>query len=152
MGSNYSYVIPGQPRVKKNGQKVAVRKGKPVKYNTQAYKDWHATAAKYLMGQPRPAEPISTPLLLVCKFFMQTKGRVDLSALYEGIQDLLVEMHILADDWMHVVVGHDGSRVYYDKNNPRIEVELVPTTPTFPPDEPKKRSHFVRSPAPPFIF
>lgn len=122
----YRYLILGQPIVKKNTQRSAWINGKPVRYNTANYKAWERYATIQLRRQPYPPEPISTPILLVCKFFMQSKRVVDLSALYEGIQDLLVKEGILLDDHARILVGHDGSRVFYDKNNPRIEVEIVP--------------------------
>ena len=78
--------------------------------------------------QKKPAEPIDYPviLVLVCKFFMQTRRVVDLSALYEGIQDTLVKAEILKDDNFNIIVGHDGSRVLLDRDNPRIEVAIIP--------------------------
>lgn len=88
------------------------------------------------MEQGRPAKPIDEPIILLCKFFMQTKRRVDLSNLYEGIQDVLVEMGVLADDDHTIVIGHDGSRVYYDKNNPRIEVIISTKSEQNPPTLP----------------
>lgn len=122
----FKYTILGQPIVKKNTQRSAWINGKPVRYNTVNYKNWERSATFQLRRQAYPPEPITTPILLVCKFFMQTKRVVDLSALYEGIQDLLVKEGILADDHARIVIGHDGSRVLYDKTNPRIEVEIVP--------------------------
>ena len=41
--------------------------------------------------------------------------------------DALVKAEVLADDSAlkpAIVVSTDGSRVYYDKDNPRIEVEI----------------------------
>lgn len=74
--------------------------------------------------QKRPDEPIDYPVILVCTFFMQTLRIVDLSALYEGIQDTLVKMEILKDDNFNIVIGHDGSRVYLDRDNPRTEITI----------------------------
>lgn len=117
--------IVGQPRVKKNGQHVAFNNGKPRKYNTPAYAKWLQAANRQLNYQILPARPIDQPVILLCTFFMQTKGLVDLSALYEGIQDLLVKREILADDNSRIIIGHDGSRVYYDKDNPRMEILVI---------------------------
>jgi len=75
--------------------------------------------------QKRPDEPIDYPVILVCTFFVQTLRIVDLSALYEGIQDTLVKMDILKDDNAWIVIGHDGSRVHLDRDNPRTEVEII---------------------------
>lgn len=60
---------------------------------------------------------------------MPTKGLVDLSALYEGIQDTLVELNVLSDDNYSIVASHDGSGVYVDKKNPRMEITITPKKP-----------------------
>ena len=75
--------------------------------------------------QQRPAEPIDYPVILVCTFFVQTLRVVDLPALYEGIQDTLVKMQILKDDNAWIVIGHDGSRVVLDRDNPRTEISII---------------------------
>lgn len=90
-----------------------------VRVNTPQYKQWHKDA---LLQLPWPHQPLSGPLNLKCTFYMPNYRRVDLSALYEGIQDVLVEVGMLEDDYFGVVAGHDGSRVQIDPDNPRIEV------------------------------
>ena len=44
--------------------------------------------------------------------------------LLQAVDDILVEAGILADDNYCIVAGHDGSRVYYDKQNPRTEIGI----------------------------
>lgn len=56
---------------------------------------------------------------------MDTTGKVDLSALYEGIQDVLVELNVLTDDNYTIVASHDGSGVFVDRANPRMEIEIT---------------------------
>lgn len=56
---------------------------------------------------------------------MDTTGKVDLSALYEGIQDVLVELNVLTDDNYTIVASHDGSGVFVDKTNPRMEITIT---------------------------
>jgi Holliday junction resolvase RusA-like endonuclease len=121
----FECVIPGQPVVKKNNQRVVFRHGKSIKTDTEAYRAWHTIAVKELTLWSRPSVPIEAPVILKLEFYMQTRRRVDISNLYEGIQDVLVEMRVLADDDCTKVIGHDGSRVYYDKENPRIKVTIL---------------------------
>jgi Holliday junction resolvase RusA-like endonuclease len=121
-----SYTVSGNPIVKKNTQKVVWRNGRSIVVYSPQYRGWLNNAMDELALQKRPAEPIDYPVLLVCKFFMQTLRVVDLSALYEGIQDTLVKMEILKDDNFNIIIGHDGSRVLLDRNNPRTEVAIVP--------------------------
>lgn len=122
----YNFIVSGSPIVKKNTQKV-VRNGRRsfVVYSGQ-YKEWMHRAMDELALQKRPDQPIDYPVILMCKFFMQTKRVVDLSALYEGIQDTLVKMDVLKDDNFNYVAGHDGSRVLLDRENPRTEVSIYP--------------------------
>ena len=122
-----TYTFTGNPIVKKNTQKVVWRNGRPIVVYSAAYRSWWNNAMDELALQKKPAEPIDYPVLLVCKFFMQTLRVVDLSALYEGIQDTLVKADILADDNFKIIVGHDGSRVLLDRQNPRTEVAIIRT-------------------------
>lgn len=120
--------VYGDPAVKKNNQKVVwvgrFPNKKPVKIDTPFYKEWKKQAEQQLAIEKKPAEPIDYPVNLKCLFFKRTRGTVDLSALYEGIQDELVTAGFLADDNYKIVAGHDGSRVIWDKENPRIEVTI----------------------------
>lgn len=122
-----TYTLLGQPYVKKNNQKVANVGGRWVKYNTPKYRLWERQAHMQIMAAGGPPTPIDTPVILLCNFFMQSRHRVDLSNLYEGVQDVLVKTGVLADDNHTIIVGHDGSRVRYDRQNPRVEIALIAT-------------------------
>jgi Holliday junction resolvase RusA-like endonuclease len=119
------YTVSGQPIVKKNTQKVVRSRGRTFVAYSPQYKEWLHRAMDELALQRRPEQPIDRPIILMCTFFMQTKRVTDLSALYEGIQDTLVKMEILADDNYTIVIGHDGSRVLLDRDNPRTEVSII---------------------------
>ena len=121
-----SYIVTGSPIVKKNTQRATWRHGYPLIVYSKQYREWAHRALDEIAIQPRPDEPIDYPVILLCKFFMQTKRIVDLSALYEGIQDILVQSHVLTDDNFNIVAGHDGSRVFLDRKNPRTEVTIIP--------------------------
>ena len=68
---------------------------------------------------------IDYPVNVKCVFYMPTRRRVDLTNLLEAVDDVLVRSGVLADDHSGIVVSHDGSRVLYDKENPRTEVEIT---------------------------
>lgn len=51
-----------------------------------------------------------------------TRRKVDLANLIEATCDILVKAKVLADDNSQIVAAHDGSRVDYDKKNPRAEI------------------------------
>lgn len=122
----YQYTISGSPIVKKNTQKVVRSRGRTFVVYSAQYRAWNDRAMDELALQKRPEQPIDYPVILLCNFFIQTKRVVDLSALYEGIQDTLVKMDILLDDNYKIIAGHDGSRVFHDKDNPRTEVQIIP--------------------------
>ena len=58
-------------------------------------------------------------------FYMSTHRIVDLVNLHEALLDVLVKHRVLDDDNSRIVVSMDGSRVDYDKENPRTEVEIT---------------------------
>lgn len=60
-----------------------------------------------------------------CVYYMPTRRRVDLTNLLEATDDLLVRAEVLADDNSQIVAAHDGSRVRLDRENPRVEIEIV---------------------------
>lgn len=148
-------VIPGNPIVKKSQAKHGIyRKDKktgrimqlssPITYYTSAYKEWAKVAiTKCYNLKCKLDEKYNLPIIsrvnLKCLFFLDRNYRVDLSALYEGVQDLLIGhvglfydkmpghlYQILYDDSSDYVAGHDGSRVFLDPTNPRTEVYIQP--------------------------
>ena len=87
------------------------------------YEDYAAAASYYL--RPAPVVPVDTPVNVQCVYYMPTHHRVDQVNLLEATLDILVEYGVLADDNSNIVVSHDGSRVLYDKNNPRTEITIT---------------------------
>lgn len=129
--------VQGVPRVKKNNQKVVLARTKtgktyPKKIDTPAYKIWHKNAIPQIQRQ-KPNFEIDYPINLKCLFYMDTDGKVDLSALYEGIQDVFVELDVITDDNYSIVASHDGSGVYVDRENPRMEITITESSRTFEP-------------------
>lgn len=127
------FVIPLDPRTKKNHQMIAGNGPKcqtckkPKKQFIRQGKAHDAyTAEARLFLRPIPERPIEEPVNVKCLFYMQTRRIVDSLNLLEAVDDLLVEEGILQDDNSRVVVAHDGSRVLYDKANPRTEIEITP--------------------------
>ena len=68
---------------------------------------------------------IDQPVNVAAKFYMPTRRRVDLTNLNEALHDILVNYGILTDDNAKIIVSTDGSRVYWDKENPRTEVIIT---------------------------
>ena len=114
-------MIPISPRTKKNSQRIVLVKGRPLIMPSKLYKDYEKECGKYL---PKLDKPIDYPINLKCIYYMPTKRRVDLVNLLEATDDILTHYKIIEDDNSNIVVSHDGSRVYYDKSNPRVEIYI----------------------------
>ena len=56
---------------------------------------------------------------------MDTRRVVDITGLHQALHDILVKGGVLKDDNSNIVASTDGSRVRYDKDNPRTEVEIM---------------------------
>ena len=72
-----------------------------------------------------PNIQINYPVNIKALYYMPTKRRVDLCNLHECLCDVLVHYGVVIDDNSNIIVSMDGSRVLYDKNNPRTEVEIT---------------------------
>ena len=59
-------------------------------------------------------------------YYMDTHRRVDLVGLLQATDDLLVKAGVVQDDNSNIIASHDGSRVRYDKDNPRVEIDIIP--------------------------
>lgn len=114
-------VIPLAPRTKKNSQQIIMVKGRPMIIPSKAYKQYEKDCGVFLTH----VEPFLSPCNVKCLYYMPTRRRVDLVNLIEATCDILVHYGILIDDNSNYVVGHDGSRVLYDKENPRTEIYLT---------------------------
>ena len=118
------FTIQLTPITKKNHQQILRNKatGKPFVVPSAQYKQYERDAMWFI---PK-GDTIDYPVNVKCLFYMPTHRRCDLTNLLEAIDDIMVKAGLLADDSYTVIVGHDGSRVLYDKQNPRTEVEITP--------------------------
>lgn len=115
--------IPMPPVTKKNSMRIMRNKKtrKPFIMSSEQYQDYEADAIWHCK-RARVLRPIEEPVEVKCLFYMPTRRRVDLTNLLESIDDVLVRAGVLKDDYSGILVSHDGSRVLYDKDNPRTEV------------------------------
>ena len=120
----YSAVVLLNPVTKKNSQQILINRktGRPFISPSKAYKTFEKDCLSQL---PKPEKPISSPVNVMCVYYMATKRKVDLCNLIEATCDILVRAGVLADDNSDIVVSHDGSRVLYDKNYPRTEITIT---------------------------
>lgn len=112
----------GDPRTKKNSQRI-IKCGNYYKIKpSKAFEQYEKDCLKQITGKRR--KNLKGRYNLKCVYFMKTRRKVDLVNLLEGTCDILVVAKIIVDDNSSVVTSHDGSRVLYDKDNPRVEIEL----------------------------
>lgn len=118
--------IPMPPVTKKNSMRIVRNRktGKRRIMPSQQYMDYEA-AALWHCKRAKVQRPIEEPVEVKCLFYMPTRRRVDLTNLLESIDDVLVKAGVIKDDHSGIIVSHDGSRVLYDKDNPRTEVYIA---------------------------
>lgn len=116
------YIISLPPITKKNSQQILTnhRTGKPFIAPSSAYKRYEEQALYFLTQKPKT--PLAGRYRVTAVFYMPTRRRVDLTNLLEAAHDTLVAAKILADDNNTIIASVDGSRVLYDKENPRTEI------------------------------
>lgn len=115
--------IPLNPIPKKNNTKIITNRatGRPMVIQSDRYRQYEKDSAIFLRRHSR-REPIEEPVNLKCLFYRKDRRPIDLVNLLEAIQDILVKYDILKDDNSKIVASTDGSRVLYDKENPRTEI------------------------------
>ena len=117
------FIIRLPPVSKKNSQQIFFnsKTGKRFIAPSKKYTEYEQNAGWFL---PRRKEPIDYPINVKCLFYMPTKRKCDLTNLLEAVDDVLVKYGIIADDNYTIIESHDGSRVLYDKENPRTEIYI----------------------------
>lgn len=115
------FTIPLQPITKKNNGRIIKNKetGKCGFIPSEQYKRYEKDC-KYFI----PAHYIKDPINVKAIFYMKTKGLVDLTNLNESLHDIMQEYNCIVDDDCKIIISTDGSRVMYDKENPRTEVTI----------------------------
>lgn len=117
------FTVPLIPISKKNSQQILTnpKTGRPFIMPSKKYKEYEKDALWFI---PK-GETINKPVNVKCLFYMPTRRKCDLVNMQESILDVMVKAGLLADDNYSIVQSMDGSRVLYDKGNPRTEVYIT---------------------------
>lgn len=115
-------ILNGDPRTKKNSQRIVVQGKRRFIMPSAQYQKYENACLWQLKGK---RWQLAGPLNLRCVYFMATRRKVDLCNLLEANCDILVKAGVIVDDNSSVVASHDGSRVLYDKTNPRVEITIT---------------------------
>lgn len=105
-----------------------VRKGnRTIIIPSQSYLDYKKEVMPQLRAikKKQKIKTIADACNIKMVFYRGDRRRCDLSNLQEALLDLLVDAEIIEDDNYNIVSFMDGSTVYYDKENPRTEVEIT---------------------------
>lgn len=114
------FTISLAPITKKNHQQIIWNKNRPMVIPSKQYREYEHDCAYFM-----PPYKMEGQVNVKAHFYMSTRRRVDLVNLLQALLDILVKYGVLEDDNSKVVVSVDGSRVFYDKDNPRTEVEIT---------------------------
>ena len=123
MSNELRFTIPLDPKTKKNNQQIVKVRGRYMLIQNKRYREYERAAGEYL---PKLKRPIDEPVVVKAVFFRGSKRRVDKANLEEALDDILVHHGVLADDNRDIIASTDGTRVLYDKSNPRTEVTIAP--------------------------
>lgn len=114
----------GNPATKKNSMQIYknMKTGQSFLSQSARYKEYAKDCGRQITGKYK--KEIDYPINLKCVYYRKTKHRVDLTNLLAATCDILTDYGVIADDNYKIVKSHDGSRVLFDKDRPRVEIEI----------------------------
>lgn len=115
------FTIPGQPMTKKNSQRLVRAGARIIPLPSKAFAEYQDKAGYYI---PNKWANLDGRYNVRCVYYMPTRRRVDLLNLLGATCDILTHYGVLKDDHSGIVISHDGSRVDYDRERPRVEVSI----------------------------
>ena len=119
------FTIPVRAATKKNSGQIIQVKGRNILIPSKQYKQFEKDCLPYLYRVKDTAGVINYPVNVQCVFFTETKRKIDLPNLLNAIDDAMVKSGLFVDDNRDIIAAHDGSRVFHDKFNPRIEITIT---------------------------
>lgn len=123
-GGLMELVLYGNPATKKNSMQIYKNKKTGQSFLSQSarYKEYAKDCGRQITGKYK--KEIDYPINLKCVYYRKTKHRVDLTNLLAATCDILTDYGVIADYNYKIVKSHDGSRVIFDKDRPRVEIEI----------------------------
>ena len=121
------FILHTKPITKKNnGRIVKTKTGRTFIIPSKQYQEFEQVVLPTLYRMKNKYGVIDFPVNIECVFYTDARRKVDLPNLLNAVDDALVKSGLLEDDNRDIVAGHDLSRVFYDKQNPRIEIRITP--------------------------
>ena len=122
----FKFTLPVKPVTKKNSGQIITnpRTGRPFLVPSPQYRQFEKDSLPYFYRVKAEVGVVNYPVNIQCTFYMQKRIKVDLSNLLNAVDDAMVKSGLILDDNRDIIAGHDGSRVFHDNINPRIELEI----------------------------
>ena len=114
--------LVGAPRTKKNSARLITAGRSPRVLPSEAFEVYQDDCG-WQLGQYKWLG-IDYKANICCLYYMPTAGKVDLLNLLSATMDILTHYGVIVDDNSRIAAGHDGSRVLYDKERPRVEIKI----------------------------
>ena len=91
------------------------------RFKSDAYKAWLASCPDLVLPE---CGMIIFPVRVVYRFFHPDKRKRDITNYLKLPEDFLVAKDVIEDDNQNIVVGVAAIFQGYDKENPRVEIEI----------------------------
>lgn len=115
--------VLGNPATKKNSGQIVKRGRRHILIPSKRYISYEKDFIRQITGNLRLE--IDYKVNVKALYYRATRHLVDISNLHNALHDCLVVSKVLKDDNYKIIHSTDGSRVYFDKNNPRVEVVIT---------------------------
>lgn len=112
----------GRPITKKNNGRIVMVGRYPKLLPSKQYVAYEEDCLMQITGKYK--QNIDYPINLKCLYYMPTRHKVDISNLMNATHDILTNAGVIADDNSRIIKSVDGTRVLYDKENPRVEITI----------------------------
>jgi len=119
-----TFTIEGAPRTKKNSQRIARVKGRPIVLQSRQHDAWAQGAILQLRSQWRRCDWAVDFAVNLRAHVYRDRAVGDLLNYLAAVSDALEAAGVVAND--RLIVSLDGSRLLVDRARPRVEIELSP--------------------------
>ena len=115
-----AFIIAVTPRGKKNNSRIVMAGGRRMILPSKAYKEFEAEGKAQC-----PKLHIDYPVNVQARYYVPDRRKRDLCNFHEALCDLLVAAETVVDDSCDIICSMDGSRIFLDREHPRIEVIIT---------------------------
>lgn len=118
------FILPIAPRTKKNHGRVVMMGRYPRVLPSKQYIEFEDKVVKFISACMPNFETIDYPINLKALYYQDADRKSDLTGFNQALHDALVKAGVLLDDNHKIIVRTDGSEVFVDRENPRVEIKI----------------------------